>query len=156
MARRVCSEERVWVEVLSQQGFSDAEIAARLGEDRATVWREKKRCAAGGYCARRAQADADGKARRPRAWRLAADAELRQVVQERLDERLSPHAASAELRRSGMFVCAETIYRGCCDRARRAGLKASTWRKLPRARRWRKPRAAQSRPNARHWAITGP
>ena len=48
MARRVCSEERVWIEVLSSEGLSDAEIAARLGRDRATVWREKKRCAPGG------------------------------------------------------------------------------------------------------------
>ena len=140
MARRVCSEERVWIEVLSAEGLSDAEIAARLGRDRATVWREKRRCGVGGYCARRAQADADGRARRPRLWRLAADAELRLEVQERLDERLSPHAVSAELARCGLKVCAETIYRGCYGSAGRGGLRAGTWKKLPRARPRRKPR----------------
>lgn len=140
MARRVCSEERVWIEVLSAEGLSDAEIAARLGRDRATVWRERKRCAPGGYCARRAQADADKRARRPRPWRLAAEAELRLKVQGRLDERLSPHAISAELAQCGLKVCAETIYRGCYDRAGRSGLKPGTWKKLPRARPRRKPR----------------
>jgi IS30 family transposase len=48
------------------------------------------------------------------------------MVQERLDERLSPHAVSAELRQSGLFVCAETIYRGCHGSSGRAGLKPGT------------------------------
>ena len=52
MARRVCLEERVWIEVLSSEGLSDAEIAARLGRDRATVWREKRRCGGGDSPAR--------------------------------------------------------------------------------------------------------
>jgi IS30 family transposase len=124
----------------TEQGLSDAEIAARLGRDRATVWREKKRCAPGGYFARWAQADAGVRAKRPRALKLAADAGLCRQVQERLDERLSPHAVSAELAQSGLKVCAETIYRGCYNPARRAGLKPGTWTKLPRARRRRKPR----------------
>lgn len=137
MARRLCLQERVWIEVLSQQGFSDAVIAARLGRDRATVWRERNRCGAGGYCARSAQAGADARARRPRAPKLASDAGLRQMVQERLDERLSPHAISAELAQCGLGVCAETVYRGCYGRG---GLKPGSWKKLPRARRRRKPR----------------
>ena len=135
MARRVCSEERVWIEVLSGEGLSDAEVAERLGRDRATVWRDKKRCGDGAYCAVGAQADADAGAKRPRAPNLAADAELRREVQQHLDERLSPHAISAEL---GMFVCAETIYRAYCDPAALSGLAAGTWNKLPRARRRRK------------------
>ena len=128
MARRVCSEERVWIEVLSAEGLGDAEVAERLGRDRATVWREKKRCGAG----------ADAGAKRPRAPKLGADAELCREVQQRLDERLSPHAISAEL---GLFVCAETIYRACCHHAAPGGLGAGTWNKLPRARRRRKPRS---------------
>ncbi len=90
--------------------------------------------------ARRAQAGADARAKRPRPWRLAADAELRLEVQERLDERLSPHAVSAELALCGLKVCAETIYRGCYDASRRSGLRAGAWKKLPRARPRRKPR----------------
>ncbi|WP_420431196.1 hypothetical protein [Candidatus Poriferisocius sp.] len=111
MARRVCSEERAWIEVLSVGGFSDAEIAKRLGRDRSTVWRGKKCCGAGAYCAVGAHAGADAGAKRPRALKLAADAGLRREVQQRLDERLSPHAISAELAPLGQFVCAETIYR---------------------------------------------
>ena len=141
MARRVCSEERVWIEVLSGEGLSDAQIAKRLGRDRATVWREKKRCGAGAYCAVGAQADADAGAKRPRAPKLGADAALCREVQQRLDERLSPHAISAELAELGMFVCAETIYRACYDPAAPSGLAAGTWNKLPRARRRRKPRS---------------
>ena len=141
MARRVCSEERVWIEVLSGEGLSDAQIAKRLGRDRATVWREEKRCGAGAYCAVGAQADADAGAKRPRAPKLGADAELRREVQQRLDERLSPHAISAELAELGLFVCAETIYRACYDHAARGGLRAGTWNKLPRSRRRRKPRS---------------
>ncbi|MCQ3811144.1 MAG: IS30 family transposase [Acidimicrobiia bacterium] len=141
MARRVCSEERVWIEVLSAEGLSDAQIAKRLGRDRATVWRERRRCGGGDYCARRAQAGADARAARPRPSKLAADAVLGWEVQQRLDERLSPHAVSAELAEMGMFVCAETIYQACYDPAALSGLEAGTWNKLPRARRRRKPRS---------------
>ena len=141
MARRVCSEERVWIEVLSAEGLSDSEIAARLGRDRATVWRERRRCGGGDYCARRAQDGADARAARPRPSKLAADAVLGREVQQRLDERLSPHAVSAELAGMGMSVCAETIYRACYDHAALSGLAAGTWNKLPRARRRRRPRS---------------
>ena len=76
MARLVSSAERVWVEVLSGEGLSDAEIAALRGRERATVRRERKRCGAGAFCALGAQADADARANRPMASKLAADAAL--------------------------------------------------------------------------------
>jgi len=63
MARRSGAGERARIEVLAARGFSDAQIAAQLGRGRATIWREKKRCAPGAYCARRAQAEADAGAR---------------------------------------------------------------------------------------------
>jgi len=63
------------------------------------------------------------------------------MVQERLDERLSPHAISAELAELGHKVCAEAIYRAYFDYTASSGLKPGTWKKLPRARRRRKPRS---------------
>jgi len=62
-------------------------------------------------------------------------------VQKRLDERLSPHAVSAELAELGYRVCAETIYRACYDPREGSGLEPGTCKKLPRARRRRKPRS---------------
>ncbi|MDE0236701.1 MAG: IS30 family transposase [bacterium] len=140
MARRLDVGERARIEVLSQQGFGDGEIAVRVGRSRATIWREKKRCGPDVYCARRAQASADASAERPRLAKLASDPGLARLVHKRLKERLSPHAISAELAQSGHRVCAETIYRACYDRAGRSGLRPGAWKKLPRARRRRKPR----------------
>jgi len=140
MARRLDAGERARIEVLSQEGLGDGEIAGRLGRSRATIWRERRRGAPGAYCAGRAQAAAEGRARRPRPSKLASDEVLGREVQERLDERLSPHAVSAELARLGLFVCAETIYRACYANCAQSGLAAGTWAKLPRARRRRKPR----------------
>lgn len=76
MARRLGAGGRARVEVLSDEGLGDGEIAERLGRGRAAVWREKKRCGPGGYRARGAQADAEAAARRPRPSKLAQDAGL--------------------------------------------------------------------------------
>ena len=141
MARRLDAGERARIEVLSEEGLGDGEIAARLGRSRATIWREKKRCGPGAYCARGAQADACAAARSPRTSKLASDAGLARLVHKRLGERLSPHAISAELSALGYKVCAETIYRACYDASGRSGLRAGIWKNLPRARRRRKPRS---------------
>ena len=140
MARRLDAGERARIEVLSKEGFGDGEIAVRLGRSRAAIWREKKRCGPGAYCAVGAQARADAAAGRPRRSKLASDAGLARLVQDRLKERLSPHAISAELRELGYKVCAETIYRACYANCGRSGLAAGTWAELPRSRRRRKPR----------------
>ncbi|WP_420620304.1 hypothetical protein [Candidatus Poriferisocius sp.] len=100
-----------------------------------------------------AQAQADAQGRRPKVAKLAADAVLRQQVQERLDGRLSPHDISAELTRCGFRVCAETIYQGCYGYA---GLKPGSWKKRPRNRQRRKPRGAASGPGTQCCATTGP
>ena len=140
MARRLDAGERARIEVLSEEGLGDGEIAERLGRSRAAIWREGKRCGPGAYCAEAAQASADAAASRPRLARLASDAELGRLVQGRLKERLSPHAVSAELRALGCKVCAETIYRACYANCGHCGLAPGSWADLPRARRRRKPR----------------
>ena len=141
MARRLCLDERARVEAMAQAGLGAAQIAQRLGRHRATVYRELGRNGGpGGYDAGAAQAGSCARAGRPKAPRLAADAELAAAVCERLAMRWSPQAISADLRAQGLFVCAETIYRACYDRTGRRGLAERSWARLPRQRRRRKPR----------------
>ena len=123
MARRLVAGGRARIEVLSQQEFGDGEIAERLGRSKATIWRERKRCGPGAYCAEQAQAAA----KRPRLAKLAADPGLGRLVHKRLEERLSPHAISAELRGLGHRVCAETIYRACYANCGQSGLTEGSW-----------------------------
>ena len=141
MARRLCLDERARIEAMAQAGFGAGEIAVRLGRHRSTVHREVAR--GGGpqqYGAGDAQQSADGRARRPRAGKLACDAELAAAVCERLAQRWSPPPISADLGALGLRVCAETIYRACYDRHSRRGLPPNSWQLLPRRRRRRKPR----------------
>ena len=141
MARGLCLDERARIEAMSQAGLGAVEIAGLVGRHRSTVLRELARN--GGSEAYRAEAAhkaAGERARRPRVAKLARDAELASAVAERLDQRWSPHAISADLRSQGMGVCAETVYRACYDHTGRNGLKPGSWKKLPRQRRRRKPR----------------
>ena len=141
MAQRLCFEERVRIEAMAQAGVSAAVAARRLGRHPVTVQRELRRNKGpGGYDAGTAQAGSCARAGRPKAPKLAADAELAAAVCERLAMRWSPQAISADLRAQGLFVCAETIYRACYDRTGRRGLAERSWAHLPRQHRRRKPR----------------
>ena len=146
MARRLCFEERVRIEAMTAAGLSAAEAARRLGRHRTTVQRELGRGGPGGYDAEAAQAAACIRAARPRAPKLAEDAELAAAVCERLAQRWSPQAISADLRTLGLRVCAETINRACYDRHSRRGLPPNSWRLLPRRRRRRSRRQSRARP----------
>lgn len=139
MARRLCFEERVRIEEMAGAGCSASEAARRLGRCPSTVQRELRGCGPGAYRAA-AQAAADARARRPRAPKLVADAALAGAVQQRLAQRWSPHAISADLKAVGMHVCAETIYRACYGNSPETGLEAGSWNKFPRRRRRRKRR----------------
>ena len=141
MARRLCPDERARIEAMARAGLCSAEIAQVLGRHRCTVRRELAR--GGGprrYRADDAQRSADARAARPRACKLAGDAQLASAVQERLGQRWSPHAISADLRSQGLKVCAETIYRACYANSAVTGLVPGSWAKLPRQRRRRMPR----------------
>ena len=141
MARRLCFEERVRVEAMAHAGVGAAEAACRLGRHLVTVQRELRRNGGpGGYGAEAAQAGSCARAARPKAPKLARDAELAAAVCERLAQRWSPQAISADLRTLGLRVCAETIYRACYDRTGRWGLAERSWAHLPRQQRRRKPR----------------
>ena len=141
MARRLCFEERVRIEAMAQAGVRAAEAARRLGRHPVTVQRELGRNKGpGGYDAEAAQAGSCARAARPKAPKLAEDAELAAAVCERLAQRWSPPPISADLGALGLRVCAETIYRACYDRTGRRGLAERSWARLPRQHRRRKPR----------------
>ena len=141
MARRLCFEERVRIEAMAHAGVGAAEAARRLGRHPVTVQRELRRNGGpGGYGAEAAQAGSCARAGRPKAPKLAQDAELAAAVCERLAQRWSPQAISADLGALGLRVCAETIYRACYSSSGNSGLKPGSWNKLPRQRRRRKPR----------------
>ena len=140
MARRLCFEERVRIEAMTAAGVGAAEVARRLGRHPTTVQRELARVVPGGYGAAAAQAAACVRAARPRFPKLACVAGLASAVAERLGQRWSPHAVSADLRVQGLRVCAETIYQACYANSAETGLEPGSWDKLPRQRRRRKPR----------------
>ena len=141
MARRLCFEERARIEAMAQAGVGAAEAARRLGRHPVTVQRELGRNKGpGGYDAEAAQAGSCARAARPKAPKLAEDAELAAAVCERLAMRWSPPPISADLGALGLRVCAETIYRARYDRTGRRGLAARSWAHLPRQHRRRKPR----------------
>ena len=107
--------EREEIAVGLAAGDKPAQIAARLGRDRSTVYREIGRNGTRrGYRAVAAQAQAEARARRPKAARLAVNGELRGWVQARLAERWSPEQISVMLEAEfpddrGMRVSHETI-----------------------------------------------
>ena len=97
MAQRLCFEERPQIEAMVLEGHSWARVAQRLRSGRSTVWRELRRNrGSSGYRAAAAQAAADARACRPRAAKSASGAGLARAVAERLGQRWSPHAISAE------------------------------------------------------------
>ena len=108
--------EREEIAVGLAAGQSMRQVAARLGRAVSTVSREVARNGSRrGYRALPAQAQAEFRAARPKAAKLAGNAELRAWVQARLEERWSPEQISVMLKAefpgdAGMRVSAETIY----------------------------------------------
>ncbi|MFH1331439.1 MAG: IS30 family transposase [Actinomycetota bacterium] len=144
--RRLCLQERVWIEVGIGRGESDEEIAVGLGRHRSTIWREVTAVAGAdrlGYRAADAQRQAGRNARRPKTPKLSAHPGLAEKVASKLAARWSPHAIAAWLQRVGekVRVCAETIYRAVYANTIGWGLEAGCWRLLPSARRRRRHRS---------------
>jgi IS30 family transposase len=111
--------ERQRIATLRDRGHSIREIARRLGRAPSTVSRELRRNLRphdrGVYDGDLAHARARERARRVRSGRLAVDADLRQVVQAKLELEWSPEQVAAWLRRAhpdrpSWHVCHETIY----------------------------------------------
>ncbi|MBG0565380.1 IS30 family transposase [Actinoplanes sp. NEAU-A11] len=140
--------ERQRIATLRAQGLSMRAIADRLGRAPSTVSRELRRNVRphdrGVYDGDLAHARARQRAHRPRTSRVLADAELRQLVQGRLEQEWSPQQIAAWLRlvhptRADWHVCHETIYqalyRGDRGLSRRLTRHLRTGRPLRKRRR---------------------
>ena len=121
-------------------------IGRRLGRPASTVSREVTRNGCRGvYRALAAQAQADARAARPKAARLAVNGGLREWVQQKLGKKWSPEQVSATLRaefggRPEMRVSHETIYQAIYVQGRGAlrrelAVSLRTGRALRRPRR---------------------
>ncbi|GAB2823794.1 IS30-like element ISCfr4 family transposase [Actinocorallia aurea] len=144
--RHLASAEREEISRGLAAGLSARAIAGLLGRNASTVSREIRRN--GGreaYRACEADAAAVRRSRRPKPAKLAADPELRALVEELLDRRWSPEQVSGRLRlmfpgESARQVSYETIYLSLFDPRRRALNRALTAR-LRTYRAMRHPRA---------------
>lgn len=140
--------ERQRIASLRAQGWGVREIARRLDRSPSTISRELRRnvCAHDGgiYDGDLADARARERAGRCRPGRLAIDAELRAVVQDKLELEWSPEQISAWLRsnypeRPTWQLCHETIYQALYSGSR-GGLSRSLTKRLRTGRPLRKRR----------------
>lgn len=147
---RLSLEQREDIAVLHAAGVIDAEIARRIGCHRSTIGREirlRSSTIKGRYRLYRpstAQAHADNAARRAGTSKLAANDQLRQVVQDQLEEEHSPEQISARLRidfpdDTEMQVSHEAIYQALYVQGR-GGLRRDLHQRLRTGRALRRPR----------------
>jgi IS30 family transposase len=147
--RRLSAPERETIGLMIAAGRGDAEIAALLGRDRSTVWRERRRNATtgGGYRPSSAQQQAEHRSRTShrRPSKLAVPGPLRDYVIAGLQDQWSPEEIASRIRRDhpdqeAMRVCAETIYQSLFVQAR-GGLKRELSVHLRTQRQRRRPQA---------------
>ena len=158
MARRLCFEERARIEAMAQAGLGAAQIAQRLGRHRATVYRELGRNGGpGGYDARgrRRLGPVPGRAG-PRlpgwplmlSWpRRCASASPWGGRRRRSALILGPWACGCAQRPSTGRAMTAPAGGGCPPKAGSS---------CPAGGAAESPEGAQSRPNARLWASSGP
>ena len=146
---RLSFAEREEIACLRAERLGVREIARRLGRDPGTISRELRRIPTP-PCGRRkpyrastAQADADTKAKRPKAAKLVASPALRAEVQRRLKHKHSPEQIARRLQEDfpdqpEMWVSHETIYQSIYVQGRGA-LKRELATCLRTGRALRKP-----------------
>jgi IS30 family transposase len=150
--RRLSLHEREEIACRRAAGLGVREIATVLGRDPSTISRELKRGAVRrktGYRATVAQALADQRARRPKTRILEINDELREHVQNRLQEKDSPEQISRRLlidypSDRTMRISHETIYR-CLYVQGRGGLRRELVKCLRTGRALRKARRTTER-----------
>ena len=140
--------ERQRIATLRDRGLGVREIARRLGRAASTISRELRRHQRphdrGIYDGDLAHARARERLRRPRRPLLSREPELRQLVQDKLEEEWSPAQIAAHLRetyphRSERHLCHETIYQALYHGGK-GGLSRTLTRKLRTGRPLRKAR----------------
>jgi IS30 family transposase len=145
--RFLSEDERVTIADLLRAGRSIRAVARELGRDPGTVSREVRRNsdpATGAYHPHRAQKRAVARRSRSKEGKLQLSPELREFVQQRLDERWSPEQTSNALReqfpgRPQMQLVPESIYQALYH-PERAGLGRDLARKLRTGRTTRRRR----------------
>jgi IS30 family transposase len=159
--RRLTFAERETIGLMLAAGHSVSEVARRIGRDKSTVSRERRRHANrdGSYRPSTAHQRAEQTAAtsHARARKLSRPGPLRDYVVAGLRERWSPQEIAYRLRREHpddpvMNVCAETIYqslfvqaRGSLKRELTAYLRTQRSRRQPRTSRRRFREAGQGR-----------
>ena len=149
--RYLSMAEREEIALGRAAGQGVAQIAARLGRPRCTIYRELDRnTGAGGYRASLAQQRAERRRRRPKVAKIAASPRLRAEVQARLAKRWSPRQIAVTLKADfpgdgGMHVSHETIYQALYVQGRGA-LRRELAACLRTGRALRKPRRKETGP----------
>lgn len=135
---RLCLSEREEIRAGIEKGWSFRMISTGLGRCPSTVSREV--ASNGGrnrYRAVSADRAAEGRASRPKPFKLVADPVLAAAVTDLLvEKKYSPLTTARILADRGQRVSAETIYLACYQSGR--GLGAEVWKSLPRRRQKRK------------------
>jgi IS30 family transposase len=147
---RLSLDERIEVMRGRDQGLSYAEIGARIGRDKAVVWREvaRNRNADGDYHAAMAHSRAAQRARRPKPFKLA-DPHLGAAVTEWMEQGWSPRLIALVLAQAHggdrlRRVSHETIYQALYVQTR-GHLRADLHRCLSTKRATRKSGTSSSR-----------
>jgi transposase, IS30 family len=146
--RILSPDEREVIGLELAAGKGVREIARLTGRHPSTISREVRRNASvkrpRSYRPRLAQHKAEQRARRPKPSKIAADPRLREVVQAKLTDKLSPEQIAVELRQEfpddpGMHLSHEAIYRSLYVQGR-GELRRELVRCLRTGRALRKPR----------------
>ncbi|WP_374199607.1 IS30 family transposase [Glycomyces sp. YM15] len=151
-SRFLVEDERIVIADRRREGASIRDIARELGRDPSTISRELARNAhpdSGDYRPHAAQRRCDARRARPKTSKIAANSELRTLLQRRLDLRWSPEQISTTLRRDfpdrpEMHVVHETIYQALYVQAR-GGLRREVAAALRTGRAMRRPRRQADR-----------
>ena len=161
--RYLSEDDRVVIGMRKAAGWTNAQIAAELGKDPTTIWREVRRNSdplrSAGHKAReyhplRAQRRAAKRAERPKQAKLRRDAnpDLHDHVQDKLSHKWSPKQIATTLRlefpdRPDMWVSHETIYQSIYVQSRGAlKRELASCLRTGRAIRQPKRREGQRRP----------
>lgn len=149
--RYLSEDERVVIADGLRAGRSARSIARELGRAASTVCREIERNrdpVTGEYQPHRAHQRMLERRPRPRQRRLAADAELRGLVQRYLDQHWSPEQIAHQLRvEHGQSIAVETIYQAlyCPERVLERDAKVALRTRRPYRRRRRRGDQRRSR-----------